>query len=80
MHLPDTLVYILPIFFGWLADAKTGRFKLICYGIGVFGVAHALMIVSASKTLLANGDAKIPYFISLYMLCIGAGKISTRLL
>jgi len=68
----NSLVYILPILFGWLADTRTGRFKLICYGIGVFGVAHALMIVSADKGLLASGNAKIPYFISLYMLAIGA--------
>jgi dipeptide/tripeptide permease len=70
----NMLVYILPIFFGWLADTKTGRFKLICYGVGVFGVAHALMVASAAKSLLANGNAKVPYFISLYLLAIGAGK------
>jgi dipeptide/tripeptide permease len=70
----NMLVYVLPIFFGWLADTKTGRFKLICYGIGVFGFAHALMIVAADKSLLANGNAKIPYFISLYLLAIGGGK------
>lgn len=68
----NMLVYILPIFFGWLADTKTGRFKLICWGVVVFGVAHALMIVSASKDLLASGNAKIPYFLSLYMLAVGA--------
>jgi hypothetical protein len=32
------------------------------------------MIVAGSKTLLANGNAKIPYFISVYILAIGAGK------
>lgn len=67
------LTYILPVFFGWLADTKTGRFKIICYGVGVFGIAHALMVVSASKSLLADGSAKTPYFLSLYILAIGAG-------
>ncbi|KAH9876626.1 hypothetical protein J1614_003758 [Plenodomus biglobosus] len=66
------LVYTLPIFFGWLADTKTGRFKMICWGILVFGVAHALMVVSASKSLLADGSARVPYLLSLYILAVGA--------
>jgi dipeptide/tripeptide permease len=68
------LAYSLPLFFGWLADTKTGRFKLVCYGVGVFGVAHALMIVGGAPKLLQEGKAIAPYFISLYMLSIGAGK------
>ncbi|KAH9879699.1 hypothetical protein IAQ61_001518 [Plenodomus lingam] len=70
------LVYTLPVFFGWLADTRTGRFKLICWGILVFGLAHALMVVSASKSLLADGSAKVPYLLSLYILAVGAGKSS----
>ncbi|KAF2214059.1 hypothetical protein CERZMDRAFT_111009 [Cercospora zeae-maydis SCOH1-5] len=66
------LVYCLPIFFGWLADTRTGRFKLISWGVLVFGVAHVLMCVSAAKPLLADGSAKAPFLISLYTLAIGA--------
>ncbi|KAL5117360.1 peptide transporter ptr2 [Pleosporales sp. CAS-2024a] len=66
------LVYILPIFFGWLADTRTGRFRLICWGVLVFGVAHTLMVVSAAKSLLADGSAKVPYLLSLYILAVGA--------
>ena len=68
------LAYALPVFFGYLADTKTGRFKLICWGVAVCGVSHVLMIVAGSKNLLANGNAKIPYFISVYILAVGAGK------
>lgn len=31
-------------------------------------------MVSGAKSLLANGDAKIPFLISVYILAIGAGK------
>ncbi len=68
------LAYALPLLFGWLADARTGRFKLICWGVGVFGVAHVLMVAAGSKDLLENGTAKAPYFISVYILSIGAGE------
>ena len=66
------LVYALPMFFGWLSDAKTGRFKLICWGVGVFGIAHILMVVAGSKDLLEKGTAKAPFFLSVYILAIGA--------
>jgi dipeptide/tripeptide permease len=72
----NALVYILPLLFGYLADAKLGRFKVICWGIGVCGIAHVLMVASAAKPLLVAGHSQAPYFISLYMLAIGAGKLN----
>ncbi|KAL2141124.1 hypothetical protein VTI28DRAFT_2783 [Corynascus sepedonium] len=66
------LAYALPLLFGWMADAKTGRFKLICWGVAVFGVAHVLMVAAGSKDLLLKGTAKAPYFLSVYILSIGA--------
>jgi dipeptide/tripeptide permease len=68
------LAYSLPLLFGWLADTHTGRFKLICWGVAVFGVAHVLMVSAGASSLLANGTAVAPYFISVYILAIGAGK------
>lgn len=67
------LVYALPLIFGWLADCKTGRWKMICWGIAICGISHVLMVGSAAPSLLANGTAKAPFFISLYILAPGAG-------
>lgn len=68
------LAYSLPLLFGYLADAHTGRFKLICWGVLVFGVAHVLMVGATAPKLLESGQAKAPYFLSVYILAIGAGK------
>lgn len=68
------LIYVLPMFWGWLADSKTGRFKLICYGVAVFGISHVIMTASGAKSLLATGASKGPYFLSLYMLAVGGGE------
>ncbi|KAG4428080.1 hypothetical protein IFR05_016437 [Cadophora sp. M221] len=68
----NMLVYALPVFFGWLADQKTGRFKMVFVGVFVCGISHIIMVASGAKSLLANGNAKIPYFISLYVLALGA--------
>lgn len=69
------IAYALPLFFGYLADTKTGRFKLICYGVGVFGAAHVLMVASGAPDLLARGTAVAPFLISVYILAIGFSKM-----
>lgn len=73
------LAYSLPVLFGWLADARTGRFKLICWGVAVCGVAHVIMVSSGAKHLLATGQSKGPFFLSVYILSIGAGKPNSSL-
>ncbi|KFY75119.1 hypothetical protein V499_04894 [Pseudogymnoascus sp. VKM F-103] len=67
----NMLIYALPLLFGYLADARTGRFKLICWGVVVFGISHVLMVGASAKPLLESGNAKAPYFISVYILAIG---------
>ncbi|KAI0889224.1 uncharacterized protein GGS22DRAFT_177773 [Annulohypoxylon maeteangense] len=53
------LAYALPIYFGWLADTKYGRFKMICWGVGICGVAHIIMIISAlPPDMLSIGAAQ----------------------
>ncbi|SPQ20635.1 6cf59c5c-48ef-4732-acc4-49b8166f1942 [Thermothielavioides terrestris] len=66
------LAYALPLVFGWLADAKTGRFKLICWGVAVFGTAHVLLVGAGAKDLLASGHAKGLFFLAVYILSVGA--------
>jgi dipeptide/tripeptide permease len=67
------LVYALPVLFGWLADTKTGRFRLVFWGVVVCGIAHVLMVASGAKSLLQSGQAIAPFMISVYVLAIGAG-------
>lgn len=76
----NMLAYILPLLFGWIADVKTGRFKIICIGIAVFGVSHVIMVGAAAPNLLADGSAKAPYFLSVYILSIGAGEFFVLLI
>ncbi len=46
-------------------------------GVAVCGISHVLMVGSGARDLLASGNAKIPYFISLYILAVGAGMVFT---
>ncbi|KAK6854145.1 peptide transporter protein [Apiospora arundinis] len=73
------LSYALPIFFGWLADTKYGRFKMICWGVAICGVAHIIMIISALPPVLQSGKAMGPFALSLYMLSIGAAQFKPNI-
>lgn len=72
------LAYLLPVFFGYLADAKYGRFPLIFWGVIVCGVGHVLIVVGGAKNLLENGTAKIPFFIGVYILALGAAMFKAN--
>ncbi|KAK3492089.1 uncharacterized protein B0T23DRAFT_441500 [Neurospora hispaniola] len=73
------LSYALPIFFGWLADTKYGRFRMICQGVAICGVAHIIMIISALPPVLTSGHAIGPFALSLYMLSIGAAQFKPNI-
>ncbi|WPH04307.1 Hypothetical protein R9X50_00719600 [Acrodontium crateriforme] len=66
------LAYCLPLFFGYLADSKFGRYPLIFWGIIMCGIGHILIVAGGAKTLIDNDTAKIPFFIGVYILAIGA--------
>lgn len=70
------LAYALPILGGWLADAKLGRFKTICIGALICGVAHFIMVMGALPSVLQAGNGMAPFAISLYLLALGTGKSS----
>lgn len=68
----NMIAYVLPLFVGYLADTRYGRYKMIFWGIMLCGLGHVLIVVGGARDLLANGNAKIPFFIGVYILAIGA--------
>jgi dipeptide/tripeptide permease len=66
------LAYLLPLVTGYLADAKTGRYRMIVWGIYVMGLGHAILVASGAKSLLANGSAQGPFFVGIYIIAVGA--------
>ncbi|KAI1133705.1 hypothetical protein F5Y10DRAFT_3762 [Nemania abortiva] len=73
------LAYALPVFFGWLADTKYGRFRMICQGVAICGVAHIVMIISALPSVLQSGNAFGPFAFSLYLLAVGAAQFKPNI-
>ncbi|TVY44639.1 Peptide transporter PTR2 [Lachnellula cervina] len=66
------LVYALPMFGGWLADTRWGRFRTICVGVAICGIGHVIMVIAAIPSVLKAGHAYAPFMISVYILAIGS--------
>lgn len=69
------LVYVLLVVFGWMVDVEFGCFKLICWGVVVFGVVYVFMVVVGSKDLLLVGIFKVFYFLFVYIFVVGVGEL-----
>jgi dipeptide/tripeptide permease len=68
------LAYTVPISGGWIADTKLGRFKTICIGVAVCGVAHVFLVVGALPSVLQAGNGMALFIIGLLTLAMGAGR------
>jgi dipeptide/tripeptide permease len=66
------LVNVLPLFFGWLADSRTGRWNLLFWGVLVAAVGHSILVAAGAPTLLANGKAIAPFMSGIYIIGIGS--------
>ncbi|OOF93624.1 hypothetical protein ASPCADRAFT_407784 [Aspergillus carbonarius ITEM 5010] len=69
------LAYVIPIFGGWWADVHIGRYKAICIGVAICGIAHIIQIIGAIPSVLqaGTGHAAPPFIIGLLLLAFGAG-------
>ncbi|ATZ56146.1 hypothetical protein BCIN_12g06750 [Botrytis cinerea B05.10] len=72
------LAYTVPVFGGWLADTKLGRFKTICIGVVVFGVAHLVLVLGALPSVLQAGHGMAPFVIGILILALGAGLFKSN--
>lgn len=73
------LAYVIPIFGGWIADSKLGRYKTILIGVLICGVSHIIMICGAIPSVLQAGHGIAPFMVSLFLLAIGAGTFKPNI-
>jgi len=70
------LSYVIPIFGGIIADTKWGRFKTLCVGTAIGGIAHIILVIPAIPAVIKNANGALGAFtISIIILAFGAGFI-----
>lgn len=79
-NLLTFLAYIFPLYGGFIADTKIGRFKAIWIGVFSGFVAHVLFIIAAIPSVIAQGHAIVPTALAIITLAMGTGFIKPNLL
>lgn len=79
-NLLTFLAYIFPLYGGFIADTKIGRFKAIWIGVFSGFVAHILFIIAAIPSVIAQGHAIVPTALAIITLAMGTGFIKPNLL
>lgn len=78
--LMSFLGYTLPLFGGWLADSKIGRFKAVWYGAVIGVVSHVLFVIAALPSVISSGQkALAPLIIGILTLSFCAALIKPNL-
>lgn len=78
--LLNFLVYVVPLYGGYIGDAKLGRFKAIWIGIGAGLISHILFVIAAIPSVITGGNALAPTILAVLTLALGTGFIKPNLL
>ncbi|KAK6458867.1 proton-dependent oligopeptide transporter, POT family [Scheffersomyces xylosifermentans] len=75
------LAYCVPLYGGFVADTKIGKFKAIWVGVIMGGISHILFVIAAIPSVLSHGKAALaPTIIAIITLAFGTGFIKPNLL
>jgi proton-dependent oligopeptide transporter, POT family len=66
--------YFIPLFGGWIADTKWGRFKTIQAAIGVALLGHVIIIISSIPNVITNKTGALACFaVGIVFFGVGVG-------
>lgn len=74
------LAYVVPLYGGFVADTRLGKFKAIWIGVVAGFFAHIFFIIAAIPSVIASGKALAPTIIAIITLAFGTGFIKPNLL
>lgn len=66
-------VYVVPLFGAYIADTYLGRFRTVCWALGVALIGHILLIISAVPGVIEHPHGALACFlIALIVMGLGA--------
>lgn len=70
----------MPLFGAYVADKYLGRYKTICYALGIAIVGHIIMVVSATPSVIVHPSSSLGCFlIGIIIMGVGTGAFKVRL-
>lgn len=73
------LVYVIPLFGGYVADTRLGKFNTVCVGSAVGFFAHVFFVVAAFPAVIASGYALVPTVFGIVAMAVSSGLIRPNL-
>ncbi|GEQ66848.1 hypothetical protein JCM33374_g511 [Metschnikowia sp. JCM 33374] len=74
------LAYVVPLYGGFVADTKLGKFKAIWIGVAAGFLGHIFFIIAGIPAVIATGNAIAPTALGIIFLAGGTGFIKPNLL
>lgn len=74
------LAYVVPLYGGFIADTKLGKFKAIWIGVVLGFFAHVFFIIAGIPSVIGSGKALAPTILGIITLAFGTGFIKPNLL
>jgi POT family proton-dependent oligopeptide transporter len=73
-------VYLMPLFGAYVADKYLGRYKTICYALGIAIVGHIIMVVSATPSVIVHPSSSMGCFlIGIIIMGVGTGAFKPNI-
>ncbi|VEU19343.1 DEKNAAC100581, partial [Brettanomyces naardenensis] len=74
------MAYVMPLFGGYIADSRIGKFKAIMIGVWIGLLSHLLFVVAAIPQVITGGKAVVAIIFAIISLSFGTGFIKPNLL
>lgn len=73
-------VYLIPLFGAYVADTYLGRYKTICWALGIAIVGHIILVMSAIPPVIVHPHNSLSAFIiGLIIMGVGTGSFKSNI-
>ncbi|KZO97239.1 PTR2-domain-containing protein [Calocera viscosa TUFC12733] len=73
-------VYVIPLFGAYIADSRLGRFRTVCYSVGIAMAGHILMILCTFPSIITRPPLALTVFIgALLVMGLGTGGFKSNI-
>ncbi|KZV84008.1 PTR2-domain-containing protein [Exidia glandulosa HHB12029] len=73
-------VFVIPLFGAYIADTRLGRFKTVCWSVGIAIIGHILLIMSAIPPVIVHPHGALGCFIiAIIIMGLGTGGFKSNI-